>query len=80
MFCSESEESYDENDATLTAAAAAMSSSPKSPLSCGEGTMVKFNGFNSDVVFFAQRVKKAMTQLRPKMIKWSKRQFSFQHI
>ena len=45
MFCSESEESYDENDATLTAAAAAaMSSSPKSPLSCGEGTMVKFNG------------------------------------
>ena len=77
MFCSEGEE----NDATLTAAAAAaMSSSPKSPLSCGEGTMVKFNGFNSDVVCFAQRVKKAMTQLRPKMIKWSKGQFSFQLI
>ena len=79
MFCSESEESYDENDVTLTAAAA-MSSSPKSPLSCGEGTMVKFNGFNSDGVCFAQRVKKAMMQLRPKMIKWSKGQFSFQHI
>ena len=56
----------------------------KSPLSCGEGTMIKFNGFNSDVVCFAQRVKKAMmqeVQLRPKMmIKWSKGQFSFQHI
>ena len=42
--------------------------------------MVQFNGFNSDVVCLAQRVKKAMmqeVQLRPKMIKWSKGQFSY---